>query len=150
MAEESKKVTLAQAIKENTVPQYNRKLNKGVIRLLKAISTNLPSTQPVSILKKVTGAELIEDNVDSINGEPIDFNKEYTVFESAETKVNHLKRLKDAWNISSSPLNVIIYGFKFIGEDDRNEWISIVNDAFKTDYPPAYLDDGEEEENESA
>ena len=142
--------TLGEAIKDGSLPRYDRKMDKKVVRLLTAICKNLPSTQKVARLRKVVGAELIADGVETKGDEEINIDEEYTVFESVDTKVNHLKRLKKAWSISNSPLEVIFYGFKFIIEDHKNEWISIINDAFKTDYPPAYLDDGEEDENESA
>mgnify|MGYP003676769401 FL=1 len=144
------KKTLAQAIKDGSVPQYNRKMSKWTARMLTAISVNLPRTQMVARLKRATGAELIEDGVETNDGVEINLTEEYTVFENVPTKVNHLKRLKKAYEMSNSPLEVIFYGFKFIQEDYRNEWISIVNDAFNTDYPPAYLDDVEGEESESA
>tara|TARA_R110000765_G_scaffold426441_1_gene542077 strand:- start:213 stop:707 length:495 start_codon:yes stop_codon:yes gene_type:complete len=136
--------TLAQAIKDGSLPQYNRKMDKKVVRLLTAISTNLPDTQPIARLRKVKGSDLIEDDLESNGDEEINVDEDYTVFENVSTKVNHLKRLKKAWAMSNSPQEVIFYGFKFIPDEYKNEWISIINDAFKTDYPPAYIDDEEE------
>ena len=137
MESEEEKLTLAQAIQQDCVPKYNKKRSKKINTLLAAIGRNLPEQQLIPRLKKVLGSELIEDKADSIGGEAIDPKKEYTVFENIPTKVNHLKRLKQAWDMSNSPFNVIFYGFKFIREDFKNEWIEVINDAFNTEYPLA-------------
>lgn len=141
MEPEENKITLAQAIKENLVPKYNRKRNKDIDKLLVAIGKNLPDTQIVNQLKKVSGLDLIADNVETIEEEAIDPNKEYTVFEAVETKVNQVKRLKQAYDTTNSPFNVIFYGFKFIGEEYKNEWIEIINDVFNTSYQPATIEE---------
>jgi hypothetical protein len=141
--------TFAQALENKTLPKYNMKLSKKTMVLLQAIASSLPKTALVRRLVKVTGSQLIEDGGKQIGDEIIDPNKFYTVYENVKTKVNHLKRMKRAFKMSNSPFNVILYGFKFIGDEYKNEWIEIINETFRTSYPPAFIED-EKEDNESA
>ena len=143
---ETEQITLAEAIEKKCLPKYNRKLTKRTKELLDVIGGSLPEYTYVQRLAKVTGKDLIEDDADKIGEDDIDPSEEYTVFEKVKTKVNHSKRLRKAWKMSNSPFNVILYGFKFMDNSYKNEWIEIINETFKTNYPLAYLDDETEKE----
>ena len=71
----------------------------------------------------------MEDGATNIGDVDINPDEEYTVMEAVVQKVNHLKRLKEAWELDGSPLHVIFYGFKFIDNQYKNEWIEVVNDS---------------------
>lgn len=138
--------TLKEAIENKSLPKYNRKLTKKTVALLEVIARNFPKEVPINRLANVKGSDLLEDGATNIGEAEINPEEEYTVMETVVTKVNHLKRLKEAWEMSNSPLHIIFYGFKFIGNEYKNEWIEVINDSFNTSYPPAYLEDADETE----
>lgn len=136
--------TLKEAIETKSLPKYNRKLTKKTTNLLEVIARNLPKEVPVNRLSTVKGSQLLEDGATNIGDVEINPEEEYTVMEAVVQKVNHFKRLKEAWELDSSPLHVIFYGFKFIGNEFKNEWIEVINSSFNTDYPLAYPEDADE------
>ena len=105
--------TLKEAIETKSLPKYNRKLTKKTAALLEVIARNLPKEVPVNRLSTVKGSQLLEDGATNIGDVDINPDEEYTVMEAVIQKVNHLKRLKEAWELDGSPLHVIFYGFKF-------------------------------------
>jgi len=137
----NKPKTLKEAIETKSLPQYKRKLTKKTVALLEVIARNLPSEVYTKRLAKVNGQQLIDDGATNIGEEEIAPTQSYTVFESVKTKVNHLKRLKEAWKMKDSPFHIILYGFSYIDNEYKNEWVEIINEVFKVEYPPAYLDE---------
>lgn len=132
--------TLAEGVEKKTLPRYNRKLTKKTVALLEHIAKNLPEYQYRTQLVSVTGKELKEDNHQTVNDEEIIDDNTYTAYKTVKNKVNHVKKLKKAWEMSNSPFNVIIYTFQFIKNEYKNEWIELINKTFNVNYPPAYLE----------